>query len=117
MVQDNHPSPLGILKLFPPERPHFTQTPTFPAMALRDKKQGNIWTTDFETTHMAGLMAEVSLEDKCETPSQQCDTDTELWTWKLKLLVMSRLIGWTQNKLHIPSGSSLHFIRSALKIF
>lgn len=29
----------------------------------------------------------------------------------------SRPNGWTQNKLHIPSGSSLHFVRSALKIF
>lgn len=53
VVQDNHHSLLGILKLFPPERPHFTQTPIFPAMALRDRKQANIWTTDFETTHMA----------------------------------------------------------------
>lgn len=44
---------LGILKLFPAVRPHFTQTPTFPAKALRDRKQGNIWTTGFETSHMA----------------------------------------------------------------
>lgn len=53
VVQDNHPSLLGVLKLFPAERPHFTQTPTFPAVALRERKQGNTWTTGFETTHMA----------------------------------------------------------------
>lgn len=35
------------------ERPHFMQIPTFPATALRDRKQGNIWTTGFEITHMA----------------------------------------------------------------
>ena len=89
------------------ERPHFTQTPPFPAMALRDSPWAELavstysaWPGRQEARKLldcwfsnnpygkTGLIAGDlrALEAKCEPPSQHCGTDTELWIWKLKFL-------------------------------
>lgn len=87
-IPSGYPSLLGILKLLPGESPHHTQTPTFPAMTLT-RKHLDHWFGN-NPYGKAGLRAEDlgALEDKCEKLSQQYGSDTELWTWKFKLLVM-----------------------------
>lgn len=104
MVQYDQPPLLGVLKFFPTERADFTGTPTFPAVSLRNSLWADLaaracrawpgrqearklldprfWNT---TSGKAGDLG--ALQAKSEPPSQHWDTDTDLWTWKLKFSV------------------------------